>query len=101
VLGERVQEDEHDSVEDARTSLRLYRKYEEAVRQGNFEALMDRVMQKGQETNWYVPEERKKTPPRNLDCEGQQQQQLQQLPDVHFRHEELIMADEPTDLPTL
>lgn len=57
VLGERVQEDEHDSVEDARTSLRLYRKYEEAMTLGVFDTLMDHVLTRGIESNWYVPGE--------------------------------------------
>ena len=54
VLGERVQEDEHDSIEDARTSLRLYRRYEEETRNGTFETLLDNVFQRGIETHWYV-----------------------------------------------
>jgi PAB-dependent poly(A)-specific ribonuclease subunit 2 len=54
VLGERVQEDEHDSIEDARTSLRLYRRYEEETRNGTFELLLDSVFQRGAETHWYV-----------------------------------------------
>ena len=36
LLGEKIQEKEHDSIEDARTALRLFRKYEEMKRQGTF-----------------------------------------------------------------
>ncbi|CUG94412.1 cysteine clan family c19 ubiquitin hydrolase, putative [Bodo saltans] len=63
VLGERVQEDEHDSVEDARTSLRLYRKYQEAQLLGVFETLMDHIIARGHETNWYVPSSAISSPP--------------------------------------
>ncbi|KAH8608888.1 putative Ubiquitin carboxyl terminal hydrolase Exonuclease [Trypanosoma vivax] len=58
VLGERVQEGEHDSVEDARTSLRLYRKYQQLVSEGTFEAVLDNLLATGVETCWYVPEGR-------------------------------------------
>ncbi|KAH9580069.1 PAN2 domain [Trypanosoma melophagium] len=58
VLGERVQEEEHDSVEDARTSLRLYRKYQQLVREGTFSAVLERLVATGVETSWYVPEGR-------------------------------------------
>ncbi|KAK7200624.1 ubiquitin hydrolase [Novymonas esmeraldas] len=56
VLGESVQEDEHDSIEDARTSLRLYRKYEQLKREGTFESVLDHLLAKGAETSWYVPD---------------------------------------------
>lgn len=56
VLGENVQEDEHDSIEDARTSLRLYRKYEQLKSEGTFESVLDHLMAKGAETSWYVPD---------------------------------------------
>ncbi|GET90609.1 ubiquitin hydrolase, putative [Leishmania tarentolae] len=56
VLGESVQEDEHDSIEDARTSLRLYRKYQQLKSEGTFESVLDHLMAKGAETSWYVPD---------------------------------------------
>ncbi|CAJ1030233.1 Ubiquitin carboxyl-terminal hydrolase/Exonuclease, putative [Leishmania lindenbergi] len=56
VLGESVQEDEHDSIEDARTSLRLYRKYQQLKNEGTFESVLDHLMAKGAETSWYVPD---------------------------------------------
>ncbi|KEG09428.1 ubiquitin hydrolase [Trypanosoma grayi] len=65
VLGERVQEDEHDSVEDARTSLRLYRKYQQLLIEGTFDSVLDQLLATGAETSWYVPEGRDafSTPP--------------------------------------
>ncbi|CAG9578138.1 putative ubiquitin hydrolase [Leishmania major strain Friedlin] len=56
VLGESVQEDEHDSIEDARTSLRLYRKYQQLKSEGTFEGVLDHLLAKGAETSWYVPD---------------------------------------------
>lgn len=56
VLGESVQEDEHDSIEDARTSLRLYRRYVQLKKEGIFESVLDQVMAKGAETSWFVPD---------------------------------------------
>lgn len=58
VLGERVQEGEHDSVEDARTSLRLYRKYQQLKEEGKFDTVLDKLLATGVETSWYVPEGR-------------------------------------------
>ncbi|CAD2218285.1 Ubiquitin carboxyl-terminal hydrolase/Exonuclease, putative [Angomonas deanei] len=55
VLRENVQEDEHDSIEDARTSLRLYRKYEELKALGKFDEVLDLLMAKGAESGWQVP----------------------------------------------
>ncbi|CCW61763.1 unnamed protein product [Phytomonas sp. EM1] len=58
ILGERVQEGEHDSIEDARASLRLYRKYVQLQEEGTFENVLNKVMAKGAETSWFVPESR-------------------------------------------
>lgn len=55
LLGEKVQEAEHDSIEDARTSLRLYRAYQTLQEEGTFEKKLDQILKKGTETNWYVP----------------------------------------------
>eukprot|EP00744_Colponema_vietnamica_P004855 GILI01007194.1.p1 GENE.GILI01007194.1~~GILI01007194.1.p1 ORF type:complete len:1021 (+),score=210.86 GILI01007194.1:147-3065(+) len=44
LLGETIQEDEHDSIEDARTALRLYRKYAELQASGQLEAFVDTVV---------------------------------------------------------
>ena len=43
-LGESVQEGEHDSIEDARTALRLYRKYQELTASGEFEEAINSVI---------------------------------------------------------
>lgn len=72
ILGESVQEDEHDSIEDARTSLRLYRKYEVLKREGTFESVLNHLIAKGAETSWYVPDQRSlfrgspQTPPASM-----------------------------------
>ncbi|CCW67939.1 unnamed protein product [Phytomonas sp. Hart1] len=58
ILGERVQEGEHDSIEDARASLRLYRKYVQLQKEGTFENALNKIMAKGAETSWFVPESR-------------------------------------------
>lgn len=55
LLGEKVQEKEHDSIEDARTSLRLYRAYQKLKEANTFEKTLDQLLEKGAETNWYVP----------------------------------------------
>lgn len=72
ILGESVQEDEHDSIEDARTSLRLYRRSVQLKKEGTFEQVLDHLMAKGAETSWYVPDNRNAfreapvTPPASL-----------------------------------
>lgn len=58
LLGEKVQEEEHDSIEDARTSLRLYRKYEQLKKEGSLDSTLDHLLAKGAETNWFVPSTR-------------------------------------------
>ena len=56
VLRERVQETSHDSIEDARTSLRLFRAYQDLRSTKKFDSFMDHLLQVGQDTGWYVPE---------------------------------------------
>lgn len=55
LLGEKVQEVEHDSIEDARTSLRLYRAYQQLKEEGKFEKTLDELLEKGVDSNWYIP----------------------------------------------
>lgn len=55
LLGLSVQENEHDSIEDARTALLLFRKYEELLDAGEFEITLDMIMMRGGETNWQIP----------------------------------------------
>ena len=47
LLSESIQEDEHDSIEDARTALRLYRRYSELHASGQLEAFVDTVVMGG------------------------------------------------------
>jgi len=46
----------HDSIEDARTALRLWRKYQEYVDAGILEQMLDEIFHKGRETNFKPPE---------------------------------------------
>lgn len=55
LLKEDIQTDTHDSVEDARTALRLYRKYQEFTDAGVFERVLADVYAKGREVNFKVP----------------------------------------------
>jgi hypothetical protein len=61
VLGERVQEhggtSGHDSIEDARTALRLYRRYQELTDLGEFEDELDRVISEGHRSGWMLPDD--------------------------------------------
>ena len=45
----------HDSVEDARTALKLWRKYEEFVDAGVLESMLDEIFDRGRETNFKPP----------------------------------------------
>jgi len=45
----------HDSVEDARTALKLWRKYEEFVDAGILESMLEEIFDKGRETNFKPP----------------------------------------------
>eukprot|EP00923_Selenidium_pygospionis_P052293 GHVN01090450.1.p1 GENE.GHVN01090450.1~~GHVN01090450.1.p1 ORF type:complete len:235 (-),score=36.24 GHVN01090450.1:3530-4234(-) len=52
VLQTKIQTDTHDSVEDARTALRLYKRYLELKKAGSFEKELQRIYSVGQRTNW-------------------------------------------------
>lgn len=45
----------HDSVEDARTALKLWRKYQEFIDAGIFENILDEIFDRGRETNFKPP----------------------------------------------
>lgn len=45
----------HDSVEDARTALRLWRKYQEYVDAGILEMMLEEIFDRGRETNFKPP----------------------------------------------
>ncbi|KAI9840488.1 MAG: poly(A)-specific ribonuclease [Sclerophora amabilis] len=55
LLKEEIQTDTHDSIEDARTALRLYRKYQEFLDAGIFDAMLADIYAKGREVNYKVP----------------------------------------------
>jgi PAB-dependent poly(A)-specific ribonuclease subunit 2 len=56
LLGEDIQSDMHDSIEDARTALRLWRKYEEYTEAGVFEETLERIYKVGAPLKFKVPE---------------------------------------------
>ncbi|TPX36525.1 hypothetical protein SmJEL517_g01378 [Synchytrium microbalum] len=58
LLGEQIQADSHDSVEDAQAALLLYRKYKELVYMGVLESTLEEVYEEGRALNFKVP-----TPP--------------------------------------
>ncbi|KAF2203610.1 PAB-dependent poly(A)-specific ribonuclease subunit PAN2 [Delitschia confertaspora ATCC 74209] len=55
VLKEKIQEDTHDSVEDATTALKLWRKYQEFVDAGVLEQMLDDIYAKGREVGFKAP----------------------------------------------
>jgi len=57
LLGLDIQQETHDSIEDARTAVRLYDKYLELVRQGNFQAKLLEIYRYGKQ-NGYTGENR-------------------------------------------
>lgn len=48
----------HDSVEDARTALALYKKYLEIQATGNFEKVMEEIYAEGKKLNFKPPSQR-------------------------------------------
>ncbi|KAF2453731.1 PAB-dependent poly(A)-specific ribonuclease subunit PAN2 [Lineolata rhizophorae] len=55
LLREHIQTREHDSVEDACTALRLYRKYQEFVDAGVLDRMLADVYARGREVGWKAP----------------------------------------------
>ena len=82
LLKEDIQLETHDSIEDARTALKLYRKYLEFQDAGVLEAMIQEVYRTGRETNFKAPAARKdghliertETPPILGENHGQQPQ---------------------------
>jgi len=77
LLKEEIQLETHDSIEDARTALKLYRKYLEFQDAGIFKTMLQSVYDKGKVMNWKAPAaikndliQRSETPPIPID--GQQ-----------------------------
>ncbi|XTI82352.1 PAB-dependent poly(A)-specific ribonuclease subunit PAN2 [Cenococcum geophilum] len=55
VLKEKIQEDTHDSIEDATTALKLWRKYQEFVDAGVLEQMLDNIYATGREVGFRAP----------------------------------------------
>eukprot|EP00079_Xenopus_tropicalis_P010054 XP_002934576.2 PREDICTED: PAB-dependent poly(A)-specific ribonuclease subunit PAN2 [Xenopus tropicalis] len=65
----KIQGETHDSIEDARTALQLYRKYLELSRNGtepeNFRKVLKGLYEKGRKMDWKVPEPEGQSSPKN------------------------------------
>lgn len=61
VLGQTIQTDTHDSIEDARTALNLYNKYHEFEEQGLFDKKLDELYTEGRRYNFKPPSENEGT----------------------------------------
>ncbi|KAM4796937.1 PAN2-PAN3 deadenylation complex catalytic subunit PAN2 isoform 3-T3 [Rhinophrynus dorsalis] len=65
----KIQGETHDSIEDARTALQLYRKYMELSRNGtepeNFRKVLKGLYEKGRKMDWKVPEPESQNSPKN------------------------------------
>jgi PAB-dependent poly(A)-specific ribonuclease subunit 2 len=57
VLKEKVQQGNHDSIEDARAALRLWRKYKEFADAGIVELKVDEIYESGKAWNWTGPDD--------------------------------------------
>lgn len=59
LLGIDIQQTTHDSIEDSRTALLLYRKYQELVSEGKFENVLQEIYSIGRKRQWKVYEDDK------------------------------------------
>jgi len=57
ITGLVIQSEVHDSTEDARTALQLYRKYEELKSSGQLEKALEELYETGKKAQWKVPSE--------------------------------------------
>lgn len=55
IIGMMIQSEVHDSIEDARTALHLYRKYEELQTSGKLQAALEELYETGKKVQWKVP----------------------------------------------
>ncbi|KAI0261046.1 ubiquitin carboxyl-terminal hydrolase-domain-containing protein [Gloeopeniophorella convolvens] len=55
VLHENIQTDTHDSIEDARSALNLYKAYHDFEEQGIFDEKLDELYREGRKHNWKPP----------------------------------------------
>jgi len=63
ILQQDIQQETHDSIEDARSALSLYKAYQEMEEQHTFDAKLDELYRVGREHNWKPPSATKVSPP--------------------------------------
>lgn len=56
-LGNKIQSQTHDSVEDAHAALQLYQCYKTLETEGNLQLRLEELYKCGKEMNWMVPGE--------------------------------------------
>lgn len=56
-LGNKIQSQTHDSVEDAHAALKLYQCYKKLEVDGNLQLKLEELYKCGKEMNWMVPNE--------------------------------------------
>ena len=60
LLNEEIQSQTHDSIEDANTAMKVYKKYSELVEKGTFKATLDKIYLDGQRRDWKTRHERER-----------------------------------------
>jgi len=65
-----IQSEVHDSAEDARTALQLYRKYEELKAEGTLQSALQELYEVGKKSQWKVPEECEKEKSKSKETES-------------------------------
>ncbi|CCA66899.1 related to PAN2-component of Pab1p-stimulated poly(A) ribonuclease [Serendipita indica DSM 11827] len=63
VLEQEIQQDEHDSIEDARSALLLYKAFQAMEEAHTFDDKLEEIYRAGRENNWKPPSAAKASPP--------------------------------------